>query len=367
MLSEPGTPGPMPASSSPSKNSTWWPFGLWLIIFYACWVILVTLGDHWLNVRTHWPIALAMALGSYFAGSTPMGGGTVGFPVLVLLFDLPASLGRNFALAVQSVGMVSASIYILCRRQTLDWHLLKPAMLGSLIATPLSAALIAPFAPDLWVKLLFAIVWASFGMMHFVKLRALVAAEGKADAWPRLDRPVGLAIGVLGGVVASLTGVGVDMMIYAVLVLIYRADLKVAIPTSVILMAFTSVIGIAANLALSTFAPATYALSPEVYYNWLAAAPVVAIGAPLGALVVSHIRREPTLLIVSTLCVAQFIWTMLDANVRGWALLGACAGLLGVNIVFHIMFKMGRHGKAGRPRPATSFLPEPATTPAQSA
>lgn len=29
-----------------------------------------------------------MAVGSYAAGSTLMGGGTVGFPVLVLLFDL---------------------------------------------------------------------------------------------------------------------------------------------------------------------------------------------------------------------------------------------------------------------------------------
>jgi hypothetical protein len=39
-----------------------------------------------------------MAFGSYVAGSTPMGGGTVGFPILVLLFDLPATLGRDLCL-----------------------------------------------------------------------------------------------------------------------------------------------------------------------------------------------------------------------------------------------------------------------------
>lgn len=323
------------------------PFGIWLMCFYLTWVGLVTLGDHWGDIARHWPIAVAMAAGSYFAGSTPMGGGTVGFPVLVLLFDQPASLGRNFGLAVQSIGMVSASIYILCRRPPLDWHLLKPALAGALVATPLSAAFIAPFAPDLWVKLLFAVVWASFGLMHLVKLRVLVAAEGKADAWPGLDLPVGACIGVLGGIVASLTGVGIDMMIYAVLVLIYRADLKVAIPTSVLLMAFTSVIGITTNVALSRIDPTTYVVSPEVFYNWLAAAPVVALGAPFGALVVSHMRREPTLVIVACMCVAQFIWTMFDARVSGWALVGAIAGLLGTNLVFHLMFKLGRHGKAG--------------------
>jgi hypothetical protein len=30
-------------------------------------------------------MAIAMTIGSYVAGSTPMGGGTVGFPVLFLL------------------------------------------------------------------------------------------------------------------------------------------------------------------------------------------------------------------------------------------------------------------------------------------
>ena len=40
-------------------------------------------------------IALAMAIGSYAAGSTPMGGGTVGFPVLVCSLAAP-TLGRDF-------------------------------------------------------------------------------------------------------------------------------------------------------------------------------------------------------------------------------------------------------------------------------
>ena len=57
------------------------------------------------DVRSHWPIAVAMAIGSYFAGSTPLGGGTVRFPILVLLLGLPVALGRDFGFATQSVGM----------------------------------------------------------------------------------------------------------------------------------------------------------------------------------------------------------------------------------------------------------------------
>ncbi|MCA9134767.1 MAG: sulfite exporter TauE/SafE family protein, partial [Planctomycetales bacterium] len=124
-----------------------WPFGLWLAVFYCVWLSLVIGGGQWSTVQAHWPIALAMAMGSYVAGSTPMGGGTVGFPVLVLMLDMPASLGRNFGLAVQSIGMVSASVYIFSARRPLDWGLLRPALLGAVVGTPLGAAWIAPFVP----------------------------------------------------------------------------------------------------------------------------------------------------------------------------------------------------------------------------
>jgi uncharacterized membrane protein YfcA len=118
------------------------------------------------------------------------------------------------------------------------------------------------------------------------------------------DHRAGFVVGLFGSMtVASITGVGVDMMLYMVLVLLCHADLKIAIPTSVILMAFTSVVGATTKLILGDIQPGTFE-------NWLAAAPVVAIGAPLGALVVSKIGRRPTLWLVSLLCVIQFIWTL---------------------------------------------------------
>lgn len=319
-----------------------WPFLLWLLAFYIVWLALVVAGDYWTIVRQHWGIAVAMAFGSYVAGSTPMGGGTVGFPVLVLLFDLPGSLGRNFGLAVQSIGMVSASIYILSNRQALDWQLLKPALFGSAIGTPLGAAAVAPFIPDLWIKLTFAVVWASFGIMHLMKLNELMQHHGENRRRRDKDFGIGLAVGIVGGVVASITGVGIDMLLYAVLVLLYQADLKISIPTSVLVMAFTSVIGIASNLLLSLTGKSYYHMAPEVFHNWLAAAPVVALGAPFGALVVNLISRRPTLVLVSLLCVAQFVWTLLHEQVSGWPLMGALVGVVAFSGLFHLLYHWGR-------------------------
>lgn len=319
-------------------------FVAWIAAFYLAWLALVEVGGLWPTVAAHWPIALAMALGSYFAGSTPMGGGTLGFPVLVLLLGEDAALGRDFSFAVQSVGMVSASILILARRRPVEWVLLKWTLVGALAATPTGLAWVSGVVPETWMKLLFAVIWCSFGILHFVKLREIVAARGITPT-TTFDREIGLAIGLTGGVVSSIVGVGIDMLLYAVLVLLYRADLKVAIPTSVIAMAFTSVVGVASSAALGT-------LRPEVFGHWIAAAPVVAVGAPFGVLVVQRLPRAPTLVIVSTLCVAQYGWMLTRTRPAGAALVAAIAGVLLFNAAFHLLYVHGRvlhrrHGVVG--------------------
>jgi len=316
-------------------------FFIWLALFYTAWLVIVTVGNHWQLLLSHWPIALTMALGSYVAGSTPMGGGTVAFPILVLLFEFPGSLGRNFALAIQSIGMVSASVYILTSGKPVHWRLLTAAVIGAAIGMPFGAAYVAPVVPDLWVKLTFGVIWASFGVLHLLKLQALVELTGHGTSCREGNLPFGLFLGISGGIGAAITGVGIDMLIYAALVLLYRSDLKIAIATSVVLMAFTSVVGIASNLVLA-YTSSAFAISPEVFANWLAAAPVVALGAPIGALVVSLMPRAATLVIVSLLCVGQFVWMIVDQGVTGAPLVVALMSVLGCNLLFHGLDQLGQ-------------------------
>ena len=313
------------------------PFFAWLLVFYAGWLAFVLIGDHLGTALAHWPMALAMAAGSYVAGSTPMGGGTVGFPVLVLLMDLPAVLGRDFSFAIQAVGMTSASIYILCQRLELEWPMLRAAIPGALIGTPLGILYVAPLTSDLFIKLLFAAMWCSFGLLHLRRINEITSYEGMTPHDVAFDHKIGFAVGLLGSLfISSITGVGIDMMIYMVLVLWCHADLKIAIPTSVILMAFTSLVGIAVKLMLGDVQPGTFE-------NWLAAAPVVAIGAPLGAWVVSKIGRRPTLIVVSLLCVVQFIWTLVHErdNLTIWNISAGCLGVVLFLLVFQDMYRHG--------------------------
>lgn len=274
-------------------------------LFYGVWMAYLTLSNSWHLVSEHWPIALSMALGSYFAGSTPMGGGTVGFPVLVFGFDYPTQIGRDFSLAVQSIGMTSASLLIWCRQQALALRVLKGSIMGVTMSLPIGLFVIAPWISEFAIKALFAVLWASFGIYHLRYGNELRQQIGFITHHQTTDFRIGLMLGIVGGLTTvAFTGVGIDMLVYCALILFYRASIAIAIPTSVIVMAYSSVYG-------SLLKTLTGSWSPGVIDQWLAAAPVVAMGAPLGVLVVSRLAPKTNIAIVSMLCLAQFVWFLL--------------------------------------------------------
>lgn len=283
-------------------------YALWLgfiALFYGIWIAYLTVSEAWHLVGEHWPIALSMALGSYFAGSTPMGGGTVGFPVLVFGFDYPTQIGRDFSLAVQSIGMTSASLLIWCRQQALARTILKGGIIGVTLGLPIGLFAISPWISEFVIKALFAVLWASFGLYHLRYGRELQVQTGFNTHHQRTDFRVGLVLGIFGGLTTvAFTGVGIDMLVYCTLILTYRASIAIAIPSSVVIMAYASVYG-------SVLKTLTNSWSPGVIEQWLAAAPVVALGAPLGVLVVSRLAPKTNIVIVSVLCLAQFIWFLM--------------------------------------------------------
>ncbi len=323
------------------------PFVVWVCAVLVGWLAMVASLDLWGQVARHWPIAVSMLFGSYVAGSTPMGGGTIGFPILVLLFEQPASLGRSFSFCIQSVGMTSATLLILCRRTPLAWRPLLWSLPVAFAVVPLTLAFAVPRVGGDAVKLVFACIWGSFGILSLVKLREFAWTRTRPRSSAAVDAGSGLAIGLVGGVAAGLAGVGIDMVLYSVLMLLHRSDARTAIATSVVLMAVTSWCGAVWSAVLGQ-------LDAELYRNWIAAAPVVLFGAPFGVAVVAYVSRTFTLLVVSFLCIGQLFWTIAEvgASVRvGIAVVGA---LLAVNGVFHLLYVWGRRRVARDPEPEPS-------------
>jgi uncharacterized protein len=183
----------------------------------------------------------------------------------------------------------------------------------------------------------------SFGLLSIAKSRELCSFQTVPEIAAGAARSLGLAVGVVGGVTASLTGVGIDMMLYTVLVLLFRMELKVAVPTSVIIMAVTSLMGAGLHLLIGD-------ISAEVFYNWLAAAPVVILGAPLGVLLVAIIPRIRTLYFVSVLCILQFGWTLQQVapSAEQWLFVGG--NLVAATAGFAILYRIGKR-RAGVTQP----------------
>jgi uncharacterized membrane protein YfcA len=263
-----------------------------------------------------------------------MGGGTVAFPFLVLVFGQSPALGRNFGLAIQALGMTSAMLFILCRRTPIQSRLLLWSLAGAAAGLGIGTFWVAPLLPNNVVKLLFSCLWMSFAILTLAKNREICALTGIPQIAPSTAMKLGLVVGMAGGITASIIGVGIEMMIYTILILLFRCDLKVAVPTAVSAMAVTSVMGIALHAALGD-------IGSEVFYNWLAAAPIVVFGAPFGAFLVSVIPRARTLYFVSALCLVQFVWTLrqVGPSPKEWTLV-ACALLAAVG-GFYLLYRRG--------------------------
>jgi uncharacterized membrane protein YfcA len=248
-------------------------------------------------------MSIVMILGSLVAGSTPMGGGTVAFPILVLVFKQPAANARNFGLIIQALGMTSAMLFIIGRKVALPVRVLLGSTGGAAIGFGIGTFLIAPHVQSNLVKLLFSCLWMSFGLLTLTKNAEICGLKGKGPGDTTRAELIGLAAGLIGGTIASMIGVGVEMCVYTVMVLVFRTDLKIAIPTAVSAAALASIEGAILHGYMGD-------IDRQAFYNWLAAGPIVIFGAPTGTYLVSILPRMKVLYFVSGLCVLQFVWTL---------------------------------------------------------
>jgi uncharacterized membrane protein YfcA len=323
-----------PAKARRPLMKFWYAYvGAFLII----WAVLMFGFGLLPEVVKQWPMALVMILGSLVAGSTPMGGGAVSFPFLVLWLGIPPDIARNFGLVIQALGMTSAMIFILCRRVPIQGRMLIWTVTGAAAGMLIGTIGIAPHVASNFVKLTFACMWMSFAILTIAKNREFCSITGVRPIEKPVAMRLGLLVGITGGIIASIIGLGVEMALYTVLVLLYRCDLKIAIPTAVSAMAVTSVMGLAVHLWLGD-------IPRDVVMKFLAAGPLVIFGAPIGTYIVSVIPRIRTLYVVSALCIVQFVWTLnrLQRTTTEWIFVGVAMTL--ASTAFYLMYRRGRRG-----------------------
>merc|ERR1719235_1539151 len=88
------------------------------ILYWPVWIYGMTSKGVWREAFSEfYPMTLCMVLGCLIAGSCPIGGAVMAFPVAVLILRFTPVQGRDFAAFIQSIGMVAATYLIFVRKR----------------------------------------------------------------------------------------------------------------------------------------------------------------------------------------------------------------------------------------------------------
>jgi len=270
------------------------------VIVWVVWYVY-THPDSLSILQHNWPITLTMTLGSIIAGATSEGGGAIAFPVFTKILHIQPQDAKVFSLAIQSVGMTAATLTIIVMRVTVSWRFILWASLGGLFGVYIGSVMIAQLLPAALLKMLFTAMIVSFAI-------ALVLLNWRSRSYnhrlPVLhwrEKILIVFTGFVGGVMTGLVGNGIDIICFSVMVLLFRLSEKVATPTSVVLMAINAMAG----FVLQLFVIGGFTEKVEAY--WLAAIPIVVVGAPLGAYICTQMSNKTIVSILSILIFVELL------------------------------------------------------------
>lgn len=287
-------------------------------------------------IARHWRITLTMAFGSFIGGATSEAGGAVAFPVFTKLLGIPPAHAKLFSIATQSIGMGSGFLTILLLRIRVEWRAVAWVVLGSVPMLPVGFFL-STLLPSSAVRILFTVVQCSFALALWWHNRD--PNRDRHDCLPRFDaleKSILLVFGMIGGLISGLLGSGLEIIVFSILVLLFRMCEKAATPTVIVMMVLTSWSGFAMIVGAGQFVP-------PVSDYWLAAIPIVVVGAPLGVYVCSHMSR---MLVARTLIVlisAELISSLALIPMTKEIAISSVALFFGFSCVYYLMYRSRRY------------------------
>ena len=293
-----------------------WLFITPILITYVVWTIYMQVTDSWHLFRHGWFMSVTMVFGSFIAGASSEGGGAVAFPAMTLIFHISPSVARTFSLAIQSIGMTAAALWIYVRRIPVETTYLGFAAIGGVGGMIVGTYFIAPIVPPAYAKMLFVSFWLSFGIalytINHIKKRDTKNVLPDLSTYQKSEI---IILGIVGGILSAILGSGIDICTFSFVTMKYHLSEKIATPTSVVLMASNAVLG----LFLHAFF--MHDFQGEAFNYWMVCIPVCALGAPFGAYVISKLTRLSIAVMLYIILLAQFIGAILIIQPVGMLLL----------------------------------------------
>lgn len=316
-------------------------FGLPVLLVYVVWGSYMTVSESWSLFLRDWYMTGTMIFGSFIAGASSEGGGAIAYPVMTLGFQIAPDVARNFSLAIQSIGMTAATLWILAKRISIEKTYLWLAMSGGTLGIILATYFIVPLVAPAYAKMVFVSFWLSFGIALFVinhiRKRDTITSLSSLN---RRQKSELFFIGFLGGMLSAIFGNGIDICTFAFVTLKYNLSEKIATPTSVILMASNAIVGTVIHFFFIRD------MQPEAVDFWLVCIPVVILGAPFGAYIVNKIKRLAIAYLLYVIIVAQFIAAIFIIQPSGVLIAVSATTFVAGMIVFFVLTNGFRETKS---------------------
>jgi uncharacterized membrane protein YfcA len=321
--------------------------GMALVIWTGWLFFGGTLARH--SLVSNWPVAATMVFGSLVGGGTSEGGGAVAFPVFTKLLHIPPHDALLFSLAIQSIGMGAASLSILYLRIPIERRVLPWAGIAGIAGMTSSTYLIVPYVPAALFKVAFTVMVSSLAVALLVLNHKETGFRNeRLPVFGGREKALVAFAGLLGGTMSGLVGCGENIATFMLLVLLFRLSEKVVTPTTVILMTIVTLAGFALHvLVVRDFAP-------RVQGYWLAAVPIVAVGAPLGAFLCSRMTRKTIANILVLLISLEFVSTLLLVPMSRAVAITAGVTLLVFGILNWQMSRVKFYSPAHRDEPESA-------------
>jgi len=283
--------------------TTFFPRFFFSFLLLGFWLFFMFFGERFELFLEYWPVSLTMAFGSFVAGATAEGGGAVAFPVFTKALQIPPVTARDFALAIQSVGMTCGALLIARSgypflKDVFFWSFLGGA-LSLVFGLELASLCTVPHYPKIFFSL-FTLTFGGFLVWMNISPRNI---RENLVCRTRAQKLEFFLCGVVGGLVAGFLGSGADVVLFILLCLRYDVDEKIGTRTTVFLMASLSMVGFL-YLMLSG------KLATKVIPMWLCALPIVAFGAPFGAIFCSWQKRKHVVAFLIFLIILEFFTTV---------------------------------------------------------
>ena len=283
-----------------------WIYLIFLSVVMFGWFWYMFKQDSFEIYTRQWATVITMIFGSFIAGASPEGSAAVAYPIFTLILKIAPPVARNFAFAIQSIGMTSASLLIIGMRLKVDWNYIIFVTIGGIFGLFLGTYYVVPHVSPVQAKLFFVSLYLSFGIALWLQnRRPQREVFEKIENFQNSDKGRLIIFGLIGGIISSIFGTGINIFTFCLMTIYYRVSEKVATPSSVIIMTIETILGLFIHTKLVND------FQPEAFEIWLACVPFVAVFAPLGAFVISKMPRKGIATLLYLILIIQFFGAMI--------------------------------------------------------